>query len=798
MYGAYFIGAMLFFNSLMCSYEHNNLEYEYLLKSYFGFVIGGIIFFLMGIIVFPYRAFGILRRQIGNSLDNIGYLLTIVLTNLIKDPNEALTSEVKESIRTQIMAVRFNFTVLLGLLKECRLEFDYNYFHYKDYKHLINTLTDLLGHLSSMASCIRIKSAKNEPIFDENHVKFNDQQMDDYFNNQDTISNMKEILSLTNNLKEYRAHVQSLEQEKSYIHDIKGQIEEILKESCSMLIKLSYLYNQDPNERKKEDDESIFSDIVSNWEEIQAIQKTMVSNLFTNNGILNARKFQSDLANSPIDDITDIETSNFLMNFLFIFSLSRFVELLYDFQNQTKNLRKKGKLFHIPRWKKKPTKIGSTGNLHVNTKETLNDIKISKADSNFSSTHSIFEKGEVFNYSIMDFICRKLWEFFQLFKNPIIRFGLKVGIMIVFFSQFAFFDSTRNWYYDWHGQWTIITVFAVVAPTYAGEVVNCIFRSIGTLLGGLIAVLSWEVSKGNPYILCIIGFILSFIMNHLKDHPIDSAKLGCVTSTTFVIVLFGQYGTNLLEPENLENIWLVGVKRVTMVLLGIFIALIIGRLIWPTLARTELRYSLATSMSYLGILYNQIMTNLMANTSKNQKYNLKVAIKIERSIQLLLIRQRVLLAMARKEPRFRGPFEPNKFLSMIRSSQFILDLLRSIRVFVENFKHYEIPDSSFLYYTWDDSDCQDLITNITLCFYLYSAAIQLHKPLPCYLPNPENPNKRLNRKILVKLRTETNNNLYEFWIGYYAFSMCISEILNGLKLIEISAVSLYGQENFLQ
>jgi len=96
--------------------------------------------------------------------------------------------------------------------------------------------------------------------------------------------------------------------------------------------------------------------------------------------------------------------------------------------------------------------------LHVNTKETLNDIKISKADSNFSSTHSIFEKGEVFNYSIMDFICRKLWEFFQLFKNPIIRFGLKVGIMIVFFSQFAFFDSTRNWYYDWHGQWTIITV----------------------------------------------------------------------------------------------------------------------------------------------------------------------------------------------------------------------------------------------------------------------------------------------------------------------------------------------------
>jgi len=61
----------------------------------------------------------------------------------------------------------------------------------------------------------------------------------------------------------------------------------------------------------------------------------------------------------------------------------------------------------------------------------------------------------------------------------------------------------------------------VAAPTYAGELVNCIFRSFGTLLGGLIAVLSWEFSKGNPIVICIIGFILSFIMNHLKDHPIE-------------------------------------------------------------------------------------------------------------------------------------------------------------------------------------------------------------------------------------------------------------------------------------
>ena len=64
LYGAYFIGAMLFYNSIMFSYQHNNLEYGYLLKSYFGFVIGGIIYFLMGILIYPYRAFGILRRQV--------------------------------------------------------------------------------------------------------------------------------------------------------------------------------------------------------------------------------------------------------------------------------------------------------------------------------------------------------------------------------------------------------------------------------------------------------------------------------------------------------------------------------------------------------------------------------------------------------------------------------------------------------------------------------------------------------------------------------------------------------------
>ena len=241
------------------------------------------------------------------------------MTNLIKDPNEALTSETKESIRTQIMAVRFNFTVLLGLLKECRLEFDYNYFHYKDYKHLINTLTDLLGHLSSMASCIRIKSAKREPVSVNEHIKFNDQSTQDYYNNnQDTISGLKEMLNLTNNLKKYRTNIQTIEQEKSYILDIKDQIEEILKESCSMLIKLSYIFNQDPSKRKDEDDEALFSDISANWEEIQVVQKKMVSNLFTDNALFNNSQFHKDLTNTSNNTLEEIETGNFLMNFLFM------------------------------------------------------------------------------------------------------------------------------------------------------------------------------------------------------------------------------------------------------------------------------------------------------------------------------------------------------------------------------------------------------------------------------------------------------------------------------------------------
>jgi len=242
-----------------------------------------------------------------------------VLTNLIKDPSEGLTSEVKESIRTQIMAVRFNFTVLLGLLKECRLEFDYNYFHYKDYKHLINTLTDLLGHLSSMASCIRIKSAKHEhPPTSNEHVKYSNNPTEEYFSTQDTISGLKEMLSLTNCLKDFKANAQTVEQEKSYILDIKDQIEEILKESCSMLIKLSYIFNQDLNKRKEEEDESLFSDIWANWEEIQVVQKKMVHNLFANNTLFKNSNINNDLTSVSRDDLNNIETNDFLMNFLFM------------------------------------------------------------------------------------------------------------------------------------------------------------------------------------------------------------------------------------------------------------------------------------------------------------------------------------------------------------------------------------------------------------------------------------------------------------------------------------------------
>lgn len=44
---------------------------------------------------------------------------------------------------------------------------------------------------------------------------------------------------------------------------------------------------------------------------------------------------------------------------------------------------------------------------------------------------------------------------------------------------------------------------------------------MGTLLGGLTAVLAWEIFGNNPYALCVCGFIFSFIMNHVKNNPIE-------------------------------------------------------------------------------------------------------------------------------------------------------------------------------------------------------------------------------------------------------------------------------------
>jgi len=141
------------------------------------------------------------------------------------------------------------------------------------------------------------------------------------------------------------------------------------------------------------------------------------------------------------------------------FSLSRFVELLCDFQKQVKRLSKKGKLFHVPKWKKKNDKFGSASTTNIHSKESLNEIRtVNRTESNYSSTHSIFEKKETIYYSISGYIFRKMWECSLFFRNPIIRFGLKVGIMIVLFTLLAFFDSTRDWYYNWHGQWTVITV----------------------------------------------------------------------------------------------------------------------------------------------------------------------------------------------------------------------------------------------------------------------------------------------------------------------------------------------------
>ncbi|KAF9296784.1 hypothetical protein BGZ88_011854 [Linnemannia elongata] len=193
------------------------------------------------------------------------------------------------------------------------------------------------------------------------------------------------------------------------------------------------------------------------------------------------------------------------------------------------------------------------------------------------------------------------WEHLQPFKSEEFKFGFKMAFALSFIGLWSWLQWNNTPLATDRGQWAMMTVMAVLSPTVGATFSVCAMRVAGTLAGTLWALITYLVLPRDPWVICVFMLVIAFASVFLileSAHP----KLGIIMMLSYSSVTFIKY-----EDHTAETIYEVCYKRAITVIIGIIISVVMNSLLWPILARRELRKEIAVLIGRQGVLFAELV-----------------------------------------------------------------------------------------------------------------------------------------------------------------------------------------------
>ncbi|CAO3607852.1 unnamed protein product [Cunninghamella blakesleeana] len=386
----------------------------------------------------------------------------------------------------------------------------------------------------------------------------------------------------------------------------------------------------------------------------------------------------------------------------------------------------------------------------------------------------------------------KVWKVLQLTKNYDFKFSLKMAVAVLVLSLPAFFPSSASWYQGVRGQWSVMTVMAIMNPTSGGTLSASGWRIVGTLVGALVGWAALEAggNSPSPYVLAVFAVLLAipFYYIHLAS---TYNKVGTVVLIAYVVVALSPYAFPVgAEPTEL-TVW----KRVVTMIVGIVVAMILNSVIWPFVARQAIRKAIPGVLDELADYFTYLFGSFLYRASNYQptEEDIKYCTKLENKIQTSIDACIVLLELTDNEPRLRGPFPKSFYQAMINGLQDLLNRMIGIRIALFKMSpstREHICQHEYYIYR------RDMIAAILLHFYTLSSALRSKSPLPIYMPSA-----RAARAKLLEHQQKVNNN--EKFVNFrnltwFAVSCCTEEIISQLEYLTNLVRFIVGDVRYAQ
>lgn len=201
---------------------------------------------------------------------------------------------------------------------------------------------------------------------------------------------------------------------------------------------------------------------------------------------------------------------------------------------------------------------------------------------------------------------------------------------------------------------------------------------------------------------------------------------------------------------------------------GIAAAVMVNWILWPFIARHELRKALSTKLQHLAILYRSVVARYIYYLEDNPptSKDIERSEMLEGRLREAFIRDRQLLALTRHElvclpsympyeyadsfltQRLRAPFDPTPYTMLLSTLEsFFEDLVK-----VRQYSLYFQPRMHEINMTNPEGQLmnqillpyrRDAVASILMNLYMLAGALKTGRPVPRYMPSARVARKRL-------------------------------------------------------
>ncbi|ANB15586.1 Bre4p [Sugiyamaella lignohabitans] len=329
----------------------------------------------------------------------------------------------------------------------------------------------------------------------------------------------------------------------------------------------------------------------------------------------------------------------------------------------------------------------------------------------------------------------KTWEVLHRLQGEETRYSLKTVISVVLISVPAWLTSSNSWYNDNDCWISGIFVMIIMTARVGGIVTDFLVFSILCLTGSIWAGLGFRADEGNPYVLSVFCaiFMIPCLFRHISTSHPRSGMIGCMAFTLVSLSLYDR------RPIRVNELFASVYPRVLSCEVGVVVSLLINWIMWPFVARHEVRKSMSILLSNISRTYLLVSDRYLYRDQGDEPTPLALQLseicenRVHRSMFVL----QEMIEMAPREPSLRGTFDGRPYSKMLECCEAILQNLIAARINSTHFNIYEFdpqgPNGSMSHQLM--SLRRDSVAALLFVFYILAGAFRSKQEIPHYLPS---------------------------------------------------------------